>query len=82
MRPWSPVARDVRNVAASGWADMLRLRGGKDWQRWLEDYMRNKGFKVFQVPRIEERPSAFSCHAGMQSGISPIADNTLAGPPA
>ena len=62
------------------WADMLRSRGRKDWQRRLEDCLRNKAFKLFQMSRIEVCPSAFSCHAGMKSGMSPIADDTLAGP--
>ena len=28
------------------WADVLRLRGGQDWQRLLEDALRNKACKV------------------------------------
>ena len=59
---------------------MPRLRSGKDWQRQLEDCQRNKAFEVFQMSRIEVCPSAFPCHAGMQSGMSPIADGTLAVP--
>ena len=31
------------------WADMLRLRGGQDWQRRLEDALRNKACKVLLV---------------------------------
>lgn len=31
------------------WADVLRLRGGQDWQRLLEDALRNKACKVLLV---------------------------------
>ena len=31
------------------WADVLRLRGGQDWQRLLEDALRNKARKVLFV---------------------------------
>ncbi|MDE0261311.1 MAG: toll/interleukin-1 receptor domain-containing protein [Bryobacterales bacterium] len=31
------------------WADILRLRGGQDWQRRLEGCLRNKAFKVLLV---------------------------------
>ena len=31
------------------WADLLRLRGGQDWQRRLEDALRNKACKVLLV---------------------------------
>ena len=31
------------------WADVLRLRGGQDWQRRLEDCLRNKACKVLLV---------------------------------
>lgn len=31
------------------WADVLRLRGGQDWQRLLEHALRNKAFKVLFV---------------------------------
>ena len=31
------------------WADVLRLRGGQDWQRRLEDALRNKARKVLLV---------------------------------
>ena len=31
------------------WADVLRLRGGFDWQRILEDAIRNRVFKVLLV---------------------------------
>ncbi len=31
------------------WADVLRLRGGQDWQRRLEDALRNKACKVLLV---------------------------------
>ena len=31
------------------WADVLRLRGGQDWQRLLEDALRNKTCKVLLV---------------------------------
>ena len=31
------------------WADVLRLRGGQDWQRLLEDALRNKSCKVLLV---------------------------------
>jgi hypothetical protein len=31
------------------WADVLRLRGGHDWQRRLEDALRNKAYKVLLV---------------------------------
>src|SRR5579871_2907055 len=36
-------------LAAAGyevWADVLRLRGGQDWQRKLEDAIRNRACKV------------------------------------
>jgi hypothetical protein len=36
-------------LAAAGyevWADVLRLRGGQDWQRRLEDAIRNRACKV------------------------------------
>ena len=39
-------------LAAAGyevWADLLRLRGGQDWQRRLEDCLRNKACKVLLV---------------------------------
>ena len=39
-------------LAAAGyevWADVLRLRGGHDWQRILEDALRNKARKVLFV---------------------------------
>ena len=39
-------------LAAAGyevWADTLRLRGGHDWQRILEDALRNKARKVLFV---------------------------------
>ena len=31
------------------WADVLRLRGGQDWQRLLEDALRHKASKVLLV---------------------------------
>lgn len=31
------------------WADVLRLRGGDDWQRKLEEALRNRAFKVILV---------------------------------
>jgi hypothetical protein len=31
------------------WADILRLIGGQDWQRKLEDALRNRAFKVLMV---------------------------------
>ena len=62
------------------WADMLRSRAGRDWQRRLEDSPRNKGFKVCWMLRIEVCAPTSSCHAGMQSEMSPIADNALTGP--
>src|SRR5690554_2087799 len=31
------------------WADILRLRGGQDWQRRLEDALRNRACKVLIV---------------------------------
>ena len=31
------------------WADVLKLRGGQDWQRLLEDALRNKACKVLLV---------------------------------
>jgi len=31
------------------WADVLRVRGGQDWQRLLEDALRNKACKVLLV---------------------------------
>lgn len=31
------------------WADVLRLQGGDDWQRKLEDAIRNRAFKVLLV---------------------------------
>ena len=31
------------------WADVLRLRGGQDWQRRLEDALRNCACKVLLV---------------------------------
>jgi hypothetical protein len=39
-------------LTASGyevWADVLRLVGGQDWQRKLEDALRNRAFKVLLV---------------------------------
>jgi hypothetical protein len=39
-------------LAAAGyevWADVLRLRGGQDWQRKLEDAIRNRACKVLLV---------------------------------
>lgn len=39
-------------LAAAGyevWADVLKLRGGQDWQRLLEDALRNKAGKVLFV---------------------------------
>ncbi len=39
-------------LAAAGyevWADVLRLRGGQDWQRRLEDAIRNQACKVLLV---------------------------------
>ena len=39
-------------LAAAGydvWADVLKLRGGQDWQRRLEDALRNKSCKVLLV---------------------------------
>ena len=39
-------------LTASGyevWADVLKLRGGQDWQRLLEDALRNKSCKVLLV---------------------------------
>ena len=39
-------------LAAAGyeaWADVLRLRGGQDWQRQLEDTLRNRACKVLLV---------------------------------
>src|SRR5271163_1908717 len=39
-------------LAAAGyevWADVLRLRGGQDWQRRLEDAIRNRACKVLLV---------------------------------
>ena len=39
-------------LAASGyevWADVLRLKGGDDWQRKLEDALRNRACKVLLV---------------------------------
>jgi hypothetical protein len=39
-------------LAAAGyevWADVLRLRGGQDWQRKLEDAIRNRAYKVLLV---------------------------------
>ena len=39
-------------LAAAGyevWADVLRLRGGQDWQRRLEDSIRNRACKVLLV---------------------------------
>lgn len=39
-------------LAAAGyevWADVLRLRGGQDWQRKLEDAIRNRSYKVLMV---------------------------------
>ena len=35
------------------WADVLRLRGGQDWQRRLEGCLRNKAFKVLLVGTAE-----------------------------
>ena len=31
------------------WADVLRLRGGQDWQRLLEDALRHRACKVLLV---------------------------------
>ena len=31
------------------WADVLRLRGGQDWQRLLEDALRHRASKVLLV---------------------------------
>jgi hypothetical protein len=31
------------------WADVLRLRGGQDWERMLLDALRNRAFKVLLV---------------------------------
>lgn len=31
------------------WADVLRLRGGQDWQRLLEDTIRHRAFKILFV---------------------------------
>ena len=31
------------------WADVLRLRGGQNWQRLLEDALRSKACKVLLV---------------------------------
>jgi len=39
-------------LAAAGyevWADILRLNGGQDWERKLEDALRNRAFKVLMV---------------------------------
>ena len=39
-------------LAAAGyevWADVLRLKGGDDWQRKLEDGLRNRACKVLLV---------------------------------
>jgi len=59
-------------LAAAGyevWADVLRLTGGDDWQRKLEDALRNRACKVLLVANQKSvEKQAF----GMKSRLPPM----------